>query len=112
MIDYLRFSKSGTEFIAGSQAHPHYFVYDMMIGNHLDGRKFFFISNPSGKSIKVPWRSRSGEHTSGKFEVSPDGRFVPVLSRAEELQLFSSGFWHSVVHTETFTLCPPKRRSC
>ena len=25
----------------------------------------------------MPWRSRSGEHASGKFEVSPDGRFVP-----------------------------------
>ena len=24
----------------------------------------------------MPWKSRSGEHASGKFEVSPDGRYV------------------------------------
>ena len=33
----------------------------------------------------MPWRSRSGEHTSGKFEVSPDGRFVPLLYSLLEL---------------------------
>jgi len=69
-----RFSKLGTEFIVGSQAHPHYFVYDMMIG----------------KSIKVPWRSRSGEHTSGKFEVSPDGRFLAFRGSHGNIHIVSA----------------------
>ena len=56
----------------------------------MDGTSSFLFPTSSGKSIKVPWRSRSGEHTSGKFEVSPDGRFVPLLYSL--LELFTSHF--------------------
>ena len=69
-----KFSKSGTEFIVGSQQHPHYFVYDMMIG----------------KSIKVPWRVRSGEHTSGKFEVSPDGKYLAFRGAHGNIHIVSA----------------------
>ena len=62
----------------------------MMIGDCWLNARFcslFFSTTSPGKSIKVPWKSRSGEHASGKFEVSPDGRFVlyhlsfPYLSK-------------------------------
>jgi len=69
-----KFSASGAEFIVGSQAHPHYYVYDMMIG----------------KSIKVPWKAQTGEHNSAKFEVSRDGKLLAFKGRFGYIHIVSA----------------------
>ena len=58
----------------GSKFHPHFFVYDMM----------------SGQSIKVPWKIRSQEFNSAKFEISPDGRLLAFVGRFGNIHLVSA----------------------
>jgi len=69
-----KFSTNGNEFIVGSRNHPHFYVYDMMIG----------------KSIKVPWKGRTGEHNSAHFEISPDGRFIAFKGRFGYIHIISA----------------------
>jgi len=82
-IKTAKFSSSGNEFIVGSQHHAHFFVYDMMIG----------------KIIKVPWKVRSQEHNSQKFEVSPNGSLLAFKGRFGHIHLVSAKtkeFLHSL----------------
>jgi len=67
-----KFSASGNEFLVGSQHHPHFFVYDMMLG----------------KSIKVPIKKI--EHNTQKFEVSRDGKFLALVGRFGNIHVFSA----------------------
>jgi len=67
-----RFSASGNEFIVGSQHHPHFYVYDMMLG----------------KSIKVPIKKI--EHNSKKFELSRDGKLLALVGRFGHIHIFSA----------------------
>jgi hypothetical protein len=67
-----KFSASGNEFIAGSQHHPHFYVYDMMLG----------------KSIKVPIKKI--EHNSQKFQVSRDGKLIALVGRFGYIHIISA----------------------
>ena len=71
-IKTAKFSASGNEFIVGSQHHPHFFVYDMMIG----------------KSIKVPVKTT--EHNTQKFEVSRDGKLIAFVGRFGFIHIISA----------------------
>lgn len=73
-IKTAKFSANGNEFIVGSQQHPHFYIYDMMIG----------------KIIKIPWKSRSQEHNCQKFEVSPDGSLLAFKGRFGHIHLVSA----------------------
>jgi len=67
-----KFSASGSELIVGSQHHPHFYVYDMMIG----------------KSIKVPIKKI--EHNSQKFQVSKDGKLIALVGRFGYIHIISA----------------------
>jgi len=69
-----KFSANGTEVIAGSQHHPHFYVYDMMIG----------------KTMKVPWRNKTAEHNTQKFEVSRDGKLIAFIGRFGFIHIISA----------------------
>ena len=69
-----KFSASGSELMAGSNNHPHYFVFDLMLG----------------RTTKVPWGQNSGEHTSGNFDISPDGKLIAFVGRFGMLHLVSA----------------------
>jgi len=71
-IKTARFSASGNEFIVGSQHHPHFFVYDMMIG----------------KSIKVPVKTT--EHNTRQFEISRDGKLIAFVGRFGFIHIISA----------------------
>jgi len=73
-IKTAKFSASGNEFIVGSQHHPHFFVYDMMIG----------------KTIKVPWRNKTTEHNTQKFEISRDGKLMAFIGRFGFIHIISA----------------------
>jgi len=69
-----KFSACGNEFIIGSKFHPHFFVYDMI----------------AGQSIQVPWRNKSSEHNTAKFDISPDGKLLAFIGRFGYIHLVSS----------------------
>ena len=73
-IKTAKFSASGNEFIVGSKFHPHFFVYDML----------------AGQSVKVPWRNKSQEFNSAKFDVSPDGKLLAWVGRFGMIHLVSA----------------------
>jgi len=73
-IKTARFSASGNEFIVGSKFHPHFFVYDML----------------AGQTVKVPWRNKSQEFNSAKFDVSPDGKLLAWVGRFGTIHLVSA----------------------
>ena len=60
-----KFSSCGNEFIVGSPNHPHFYVFDMI----------------TGQSRKIPWRTKTSDHGTGKFDVSPDGRLLAFIGR-------------------------------
>ena len=69
-----KFSAGGNEFIIGSKFHPHFFVYDMI----------------AGQSTQVPWRNKSSEHNTAKFDISPDGKLLAFIGRFGYIHLVSS----------------------
>ncbi len=76
-IKCARFSADGREFLAGSQHHPHLYVYDMM----------------AGKIAKVRWNRNleAGTATNSQaFEMSPDGQLMAVRGRAGVVHLLSA----------------------
>eukprot|EP00092_Neocalanus_flemingeri_P072346 GFUD01089066.1.p1 GENE.GFUD01089066.1~~GFUD01089066.1.p1 ORF type:complete len:540 (-),score=211.34 GFUD01089066.1:36-1655(-) len=73
-IKTAKFSANGNEIIVGSQHHPHFFVYDMMIG----------------KTIKVPWTNKTTEHNTQKFEVSRDGKLIAFIGRFGFIHIISA----------------------
>jgi len=73
-IKTAKFSANGTEVIAGSQHHPHFFVYDMMIG----------------KTMKVPWRNKTAEHNTQKFVVSKDGKLIAFIGKFGFIHIISA----------------------
>jgi len=73
-IKTAKFSADGNEFIIGSQHHPHFFVYDMMVG----------------KSIKVPWKNKVEEHNSQKFDISRDGKLIAFVGRFGSVHVISA----------------------
>ena len=73
-IKTAKFSASGNEFIVGSKFHPHFFIYDML----------------AGQSVKVPWRNKSQEFNSAKFDVSPDGKLLAWVGRFGMIHLVSA----------------------
>jgi len=72
-IKTAKFSSCGNEFIVSSNNHPHFFVYDMI----------------AGQSRKVPWRNKTSEQVTGKFDVSPDGRLMAFVGRFGNIHLIS-----------------------
>jgi len=73
-IKTAKFSTSGEEFIVGSQHHGHFYSYDMM----------------AGKIVKIPWHTKSREHTTQRFEVGPDGKLLAIVGRFGNIHLVSA----------------------
>jgi len=73
-IKTAKFSACGNQFLVGSKFHPHFYVYDMI----------------AGQSIKVPWKSKTAEHNTAKFDVSPDGKLISFIGRFGYIHLISA----------------------
>jgi len=84
-IKTAKFSSSGTEFMVGSLQHPHFFVYDMMVG----------------QMMKIPCKlngETSERLNSGKFSVSPDGKLIALVGKCGLIHLMS-GRTKELVHS-------------
>lgn len=68
------FTVDGTEVVVGSNKFTHFFSYDML----------------AGKISKIPWNKGMNLQNSGRFLMSPDGKYIVIHGRYGNIHLMSS----------------------